>query len=218
MAAGRKIPGGVRFGGIPLKIGYPVVILAAGRSSRMGQTKALMPLEGIPMICRVVETCLESEFVSTVIVVTGHERSGTEPVLAAYPVTLVHNADYLNGEMLSSVQAGVRALPEGCTAFFLMPGDQPLVEASTYEAVGRCMRDSGPPVVLPVYDGKRGHPVLISGLLIQEILSLAPGDTLKTALSRHRDRSVEIAVSDSGVVFDVDTPEDYVEAHDRFER
>ena len=178
-------------------------------SRRMGRSKALLPLAGKPMICRVVETCNASGCCSEIIVVTGHESSKIEEVLATFAVNLVHNSEFEAGEMLSSVQAGVRALPDDCKAFFLLPGDQPLVQPFTFVALARSFQEADASLALPVYEGKRGHPVLISAHLIPEILALGGGDTLKTALTRHRDPTAEIAVADSGVVSDIDTPEDF---------
>ena len=113
--------------------------------------------------------------------------------------------------MLSSVQVGIRALPADSAGFFIIPCDLPLVESSTFVALAEAWNESAS-AVSPVYKGKRGHPVLISSALIPEILGLGPGETLKSALTRYRDRSIEIPVSDHGILLDVDTQEDYATA------
>jgi len=191
------------------------VVLAAGLSRRMGSPKALLPLAGRPLIVHVVDT-LTAAGISQIVVVTGHESSLHRDALAAYPsVKLVHNSDYASGEMLSSVQAGVRAIAgAGCDAFLIAPVDQPLVRAETVRMLCAAWDESRKLIVMPRYREQRGHPVLVSVVGAGEILALTAGETLKTFVRRHRARTLEIDVDDEGVVGDIDTPQQYQAAVD----
>jgi molybdenum cofactor cytidylyltransferase len=181
------------------------VVLAAGMSRRMGRPKALLPLGGQTLIARVVETIRASGVVGTIVVVTGHQEEQIEHELPDCNVQFVHNSDYADGEMLSSVKVAVRAIANQCDAFFLVLADQPLVNASTYQMLAR--HDGL--IVQPTFDGKRGHPILIRANAIDEILSLPRDATLKTFTSTHRDQTKEIPVDDPGILTDIDTPTDY---------
>src|SRR5205814_631099 len=119
--------------------------------------------------------------------------------------------------MLSSVQAGVRAIAvagAGCDAFLIAPVDQPLVLPETLRMLSAAWDESRKLIVLPRYRGRRGHPVLVSVVGAGEILALEPSETLKTFVKRHRVRTLEIDVDDEGVVGDIDTPQQYQAAVD----
>lgn len=189
------------------------VILAAGLSRRMGALKPLLPLVGRPMIVRVVETFVACE-VRPILLVTGHEAQQVQQAVAGTGVVCVHNPRYAQ-DMLTSVQAGVAALPKDIGAFFVALGDQPGVRSKTIGQMMRTWRERRPMLVRPVLQGRHGHPVLFSAELAGEILALRPGQTLKTVVQQHHSRALECHVDDAGVVEDVDTPEDYERAKGR---
>jgi molybdenum cofactor cytidylyltransferase len=184
-------------------------------SRRMGSPKALLPLAGRPLIAHVVETFTAAGF-SHIVIVTGHEPAMHRDALAAFQtVQFVHNPDYAEGEMLSSVQAGVRAIAgAGCDAFLIAPVDQPLVLPETLRMLCAAWDESRKLIVMPRHQGRRGHPVLVSVVGAGEILALEPTETLKTFVKRHRARTLEIDVDDEGVVGDIDTPQQYQAAVD----
>ena len=178
----------------------------------MGRHKLLLPWgDGTTtIIADVVERARGA--VDDVIVVTGDHAGDTAAALSAYDVLIVHNAAHADGEMLSSVKAGVDALPCGCEAFFLVLGDQPGLSQRTFERLIEARRDNPSAMIFsPTWNNRRGHPVLISAGGIDEILKLPPDATLKTFVARHAGAAVEVPVDDAAVVEDIDTPEHYHE-------
>jgi molybdenum cofactor cytidylyltransferase len=101
----------------------------------MGSPKALLPLAGVPMIARVIETISSLPEIQPIVVVTGHAADDVSLALADFNLHLVHNPDYAQGEMLSSVKLGAAALESHCDAFFLILGDQPLIRSQTYQCL-----------------------------------------------------------------------------------
>ena len=195
------------------KIESAAIVLAAGMSQRMGRLKMLLPFGDRPMLARSVESLLALQEISPILVVTGHAAQEIEDAVREYSgIRIVPNAEYAAGGMLSSVQAGVRALPGHCNAFFLALGDQPMVSPQTLSALLSARRKTGATIVMPTYQGRRGHPVLFDRQCGQEILELPADATLKTLITRHADVLGEVPVSDPAILADIDTPEEYERA------
>lgn len=182
------------------------VVLAAGASSRMGVPKWSLPAspEGISFLQSILEA-LRAAAVSTVRVVTA---PGAEIVEEA-----VVNPEPSRG-MLSSLQCGLRALPQDVGAVLVWPVDHPLVTTATVTAMLRAWRDGNPPVVVPTFDGRRGHPVLFAGRLLPELLAADPGAGARSVVHAHPERR-ELPVLDRGVVTGINTREDYRRAFGR---
>jgi molybdenum cofactor cytidylyltransferase len=192
------------------------VVLAAGMSRRMlGPAKCLLPFGGRPMIRHIVERLVDVSELHTRLVVTGHYRSGVSAALfhdePPLDVQLVHNRDYEAGEMLSSVQTGLRAMRDSCDAAIIFLGDQPTFAAGTVRSLIAAWSDTNPRprVVLPSYGGKRGHPILLDATGIDEILALPAGATLKDYTSRYVRQTIDVPVNDATILDDIDTPQDY---------
>jgi molybdenum cofactor cytidylyltransferase len=194
----------------PMNIG--AIVLAAGQSKRMGRPKALLQFGRKRMIAYVVETLLQVKSINPIIVVTGYQASYIQDTLEGYRVESVYNEHYENGEMLSSIKRGILSLPSNIDAFLLALGDQPLVDSSTIKLLIDKWIKNSLPITYPVYKGRNGHPLLFSASCINEILELSPTDTLKTFISRNKDKVYEVEVNDVGVTIDIDTPEDYESA------
>jgi molybdenum cofactor cytidylyltransferase len=175
----------------------------------MGRSKLILPWRGRAIIEDVVERAAGAA--GEVVVVTGHDAGATAAALRNFDrVQIIHNSDYADGEMISSVKAGVAALPKTCEAFFLVLGDQPGVAASTYARLSDAWRANPQArIVSPTWNHRRGHPVLFSAAGIDDILNLWPDETLKTFVSRHAANSIEVQVDDPAISADVDTPEQY---------
>jgi len=179
-------------------------------SRRMGANKMLLPFGGGTVLGAVIEKLTASGVAAPILVVTGHAAEEIENVAKNYPgVQCVFNAQYESGGMLSSVQAGVRGLPLDCKAFFIALGDQPMIAVDTVRELNARWSRSDDMIAVPVCSGKRGHPVLLSGDLRQEILQLEEPDTLKTIMVCHAGRIHGVEVNDQATLLDLDTPEDY---------
>jgi putative nucleotidyltransferase with HDIG domain len=183
------------------------LILAAGYSSRMGQFKPLLPLDGRSVIESTINTFRKAG-ITRIIVVTGHEAVQLQPLLKSRKIPAVHNPDYANG-MYSSVQAGINSLPEDTDACFLMPADIPLVRPVTIRAITERYASDGPSIIYPAFQGERGHPPLITRRLFPDILAGDGKGGLRALLQSREADACEIEVFDEGVLLDMDTPEDY---------
>ena len=172
----------------------------------MGQPKALLPLGDELLIRRVVRILIESSALNRILIVTGHEHHAIEAVLFDLDVTFIHNPNYDAGGMLSSIQTGIRAAPADATAALITLGDQPLVAPKTIEMIVSSSADAS--VIVPSYNGKRGHPVLIARQHFSDVLALGPDQTLKAFISS-QSSPLELPVNDPAVVADIDTPQDY---------
>jgi molybdenum cofactor cytidylyltransferase len=175
----------------------------------MGRSKLILPWRGRAIIEDVVERAARAA--GHLVVVTGHDARATAAALRYYDgIQLIHNSQYAAGEMISSVKAGIAALPKTCEAFFVVLGDQPGIAASTYARLVDTWRENPHArMISPAWNNRRGHPVLFSAGGIDEILNLSPDATLKTFVSRHAAESIEVEIDDPAICADVDTPAQY---------
>lgn len=182
------------------------LVLAAGRSSRMGSNKLLEDLHGKPVVRHVVEAALASR-AGPVFVVTGHQAPDVAVALAGLDVTFVHNPRFAEG-MATSLQVGVDAVPDSSAAALVMLGDMPLVSPA---AINRLVDNLAGSVtaraVVPVADGRRANPVVIARSLFGAVAKLSGDVGARKLLDQAGDDVIEVMVTDEGVLIDVDTPE-----------
>lgn len=183
------------------------IILAAGFSSRMGRFKPLLPLAGSTVLEKSIAVFREAG-VREVTVVVGYRANDLLPVLQPLGVNIVFNGDYSSG-MFSSVKAGVSALQPSCQAFFLLPGDIPLVQPSTVMKLLTSHQSQPTGIIYPCYQGQRGHPPLISTHYRAAILTGSGEGGLRAILDHFEAAARDVAVRDEGVLLDLDTPGDY---------
>jgi CTP:molybdopterin cytidylyltransferase MocA len=183
------------------------IVLAAGFSRRMGAFKPLLPFSSTTVIERVIAIIHEAG-VEAIRVVVGWQAEQLIPVLARCEIPWVRNERVEDG-MFSSVQAGVRSLPSGLRAFFVLPGDMPLVHPITLTRLMAAWDVQPGGIVYPCYQGRRGHPPLIRAACIPEILAETPSGSLRDLLARHAQDAHELEVTDAGILLDLDTPEAY---------
>lgn len=183
------------------------IVLAAGRSTRMGAFKPLLPFGQTTVVVHVVET-LRAAGIADIVVVVGHRAELLAPVLAERAVATVVNADYDLG-MYSSVRAGIAALPETVAGTLLLPVDVPLVRAATFAAIAAAGAETEAAVLHPTFRGERGHPPFISQRLFAEILSGDGDGGLAALLARHPAETTEVTVFDRGILHDMDHPDDH---------
>lgn len=183
------------------------LVPAAGYSSRMGLFKPLLPLTFSLVVEKPIKA-LGAAGIEDIFVITGHKAFLLEPVLEYRGIKIIYNPNYDQG-MYSSIQAGVKALPEDTEAFFLLPADYPLVSSVVIEEMLNEYRRQPHQVLYPTFKGVRGHPPLISTELSSYIMqSEAPGG-LKGLLEVVGTDYAEIEVSEDGILQDLDTEDDY---------
>ncbi len=185
---------------------FSAVIPAAGLSSRMGAFKPLLPLGDRTVIEASVGSA--APYITTAVAVVGYRADEVKSALRKRfkeRLVIAENREYASTDMLRSVQLGLQAMGE-CDAFFLLPADMPLIAPQVYEALIAAF-DGESDVWYPVIGGRRGHPPLIHARLIPEILAYEGAGGLRAIFSGRR--SQEVAVSDSGIMIDLDTPRDY---------
>ncbi|MDR1133332.1 MAG: NTP transferase domain-containing protein, partial [Synergistaceae bacterium] len=183
------------------------VILAGGLASRMGRRKPLLPISGISALETAVIR-MRSAGIREIMAVTGHDGEQIAEEARRLGIGAVDNPDYKSG-MFSSVSAGVKALPHGTEAFFLLPADIPLVKPHTYRSLMEARTETRADAVYPTFLGERAHPPLISSTLAEGILSWTGEGGLGGFLARCPHSRAEIPTGDRSVTLDMDTPEDY---------
>jgi len=180
------------------------VVLAAGKSSRMGSNKLLLKVGDR----RVIEHILLSLKPMDTIVVTGHRPEDIVDIAESLGAATVHNPDYEEG-MTTSFQAGLRTLDPEVEAVFMVLSDTFGFSAELLEWMADAMEDESEPLIVsPVYQWKRGHPVLFRRPLFEEFLGLEAGETMRDVVNRHNDRHKYVE-SDIWCRIDLDTSEDY---------
>jgi len=181
------------------------VVLAAGRSTRMGgPNKLLAELNGRKLVRIVTEQALASK-AKDVIVVTGHQAELVEKALAGLNVTFVRNPDFAGG-LASSVKAGISAVPGHADGAVICLGDMPMISAGLIDQLIESFApDRGNLIAVPVCDGRRGNPVLWSRRFFNELMTL-DGDTgARHLIAKHNEAVAEVPVEGDGAFLDIDT-------------
>jgi molybdenum cofactor cytidylyltransferase len=188
----------------------PAIVLAAGKSSRMGRPKATLPLDGgETFLTRIVRT-FSAASVEDVVVVVGHEADAIVSSFADVDLVarFVENPDYEQGQ-LSSLIAGLRVVDRpGVNAVLMTLVDVPLVSAATIRAVVDRYRQTGAPIVRPVRGDEHGHPVLIDRSLFEAIRHADPAVGAKAVIRANVSKAGDVVVDDDGAFADFDTPGD----------
>ncbi len=184
------------------------IVLAGGMSSRMGQSKVLLPWDNRPII-RVIVDRLKRMRLDDVVVVTGHLAEKVEAALAEEPVQFVHNPDYRAGEMLSSLQAGLKTLPDDIGACLVVLGDQPWLDNRIVNEIICAYAEGKGTIVAPSYHHRRGHPILIDHVYWRDLLNLPPGSAPRDVINAHADETFYVNAETDSVLRDLDTPEQY---------
>lgn len=192
--------------------GVAAIVLAAGRSSRMGgPNKLLENLGGRPVVRHVVEAALASH-ASPVIVVTGHDEARVKAALAGTDVRFVDNPAYADG-LSTSVKAGVAALPENTAGAAICLGDMPGISAALLDRmIGAFEPERGALIVVPVRQGRRGNPVLWAKRFFPDLLRLEGDIGARKLTESYAEGVVEFETADDGAFFDIDTPDALAEA------
>ncbi|MEO7142995.1 MAG: nucleotidyltransferase family protein [Bryobacteraceae bacterium] len=183
------------------------IILAAGNSSRMGTPKALLQFEGETFLDRLIG--IFGRVCRHTIVVLGHHAESIQLKLARQ-AAFVRNPDPDRGQ-LTSLQCGLRAVPAGMDGVMFTPLDYPAIETETVERLVESFSGSRAAIALaiPRCQHRRGHPVVVRAALIAEFLALPETASARDVVRRHDAAIRYVEVRDTGILTDVDTPEDY---------
>jgi molybdenum cofactor cytidylyltransferase len=183
------------------------IVLAAGRSTRMGgPNKLLAEIGGKPLVRIAAEQALASR-ASPVIVVTGHEHERVTAALAGLSVTLVHNPDFASG-LGGSLKTGIAVVPANADGVVVCLGDMPQVDAALIDQlIAAFDPEKGALAVVPVFDGRRGNPVLWSRRFFPDLMAIEGDVGARHLINRYNEAVVEVPVTGKAAFVDVDTPE-----------
>jgi molybdenum cofactor cytidylyltransferase len=183
------------------------VVLAAGRSTRMGgPNKLIAEISRRPLVRIAAEEALASR-ARPVIVVTGHQRDQVEAALNGLPVRLVHNPDFAQG-LGGSLKAGIAAVPADADGAIVCLGDMPQVDASLIDRlIAAFDPDRAALVVVPTFEGKRGNPVLWSRRFFSDLMAIEGDVGARYLIGRYPEAVVEVPVDGKAALVDIDTPE-----------
>ena len=197
---------------MPMAKTVAAIVLAAGRSTRMGESNKLLALvEGKAMVRVVAENALAAPTAS-VVVVTGHDADLVQHALEGLAVTFIHNPDFAGG-MSTSLRAGVAALPEDVEGALICLGDMPQVSPEHLKALMDAFDPrNGRDACLPTRNGKRGNPVLWGRRYFAEIEQLEGDKGARELIGKHQDAMTMVEIGDDGILVDIDTPEALAQA------
>lgn len=184
------------------------VILAAGESKRMGQPKMLLPWGDGTVLSQVIAVFRQAG-IEEILVVTGGAREQVEKLAARLGVRTVFNQAYHSGEMLSSLQCGLRALGSQTQAALIGLGDQPQVQAESVRRVCEAFLETKSALVVPSYRMRRGHPWLAARPLWEALLRLEPPASPRDFLNAHAAEIHYVNLEDPNILADLDTPQEY---------
>ena len=196
------------------------IILAAGTSSRMGneRNKLLLPLHHRPVLAHVIEAVFGSR-ARPIVLVLGHQaaqvRAHIQQDIEQNLIQVVENPDYARGQS-TSMQAGLRVVlaakrEEAPTSAIFLLGDQPMITAQMIDELIALREQSGKRIALPLYQGKRGNPVVFALDLAPELLQVSGDEGGRGVLKRHPDEIAALEMGEEAANFDVDTWEAYQE-------
>jgi len=183
------------------------IVLAAGRSTRMGaRNKLLEPVDGVPMVRRAAMAALASR-ARPVVVVTGHMREEVIATLAGLDVQFAHNGRYAEG-LSTSLATGVEALAPGVDGVLIALGDMPGVRPEHMDRlIASFAPTEGRAICISMHDGKRGNPVLFAAEFFPELRTITGDTGARYLIGRHQEQIAEVEMGSAAVLLDVDTPE-----------
>jgi len=182
------------------------IVLAAGMATRMGRLKQLLPFRGKILLEHVLDT-LRSAGIEEILLVLGFAADQIRSQVRLDSIKVILNPAYREG-MASSLQAGITAVSPGREAALIVLGDQPLVQPGTIHQLIAAYQQSRPPFTIPVYEGRRGNPVLIDRAVFPDIFQLSGDTGCRKLFPAYREQILEVPVEDPGVLLDIDTQED----------
>jgi molybdenum cofactor cytidylyltransferase len=188
-------------------MGRTAILLAAGKSTRMGSLKGLLPWEGKTLFEHQLMS-LEKSLIDEIIVVVGYQAENFMKITKEHSIKTVYNQHFQSGKC-SSLLAGLRTMESGSDAILVVAVDQP----TSFEVINRLLESlskSEAKIAVPLFNGKRGHPVLFSGSILEDLLSIKE-ETLgiRSVFQKYKERISEVPINDCFIQLNINTPEDY---------
>lgn len=188
--------------------GIAGIILAAGRSSRMGRDKALLPYRGSTFLGHLIET-LRQPRISFLRIVLGENADAARAKITLEPPQIVLNPNP-DEPQLASLQLALRSIPEQIVDGALVClVDHPCVERETVKLLLDRFYQAGKRIVIPTFSGRRGHPVLFAASLFRELLAAPLDQGARAVVHKFAGEVLEVPTQDEGVILDIDDPETY---------
>jgi molybdenum cofactor cytidylyltransferase len=173
-------------------------------SKRIGKLKQLLPLDGKPVIMRCLDTIIESG-ITDIVVVLNPEGKEIEEAVCHLPLTIVSNNDP-SSEMVESVRIGLRSVHDDSSGILVCLSDYPLITTDTLKILIAWHEKEPDKIIIPLYRNTRGHPTLFPRHCMDEIFQ---GFTLRDIVHKDNGRIQFVEVQDEGILYDMDTEEDY---------
>ena len=189
-----------------LHSGISAIVLAAGMSRRMGTPKQLLPIGG-KVLLQVVLATVRASCVDEIIIVLGESADIIQSQISFDNCQVVINEAYQQG-MSTSLRAGVARVSPSAEGALIVLADQPLLRPETIDQLIDEYRRNKPQIVIPVYSGSRGNPVLLDRSVFPELAGLTGDVGCRAIFDKHTERILKVPVTDSGVLLDLDTPAD----------
>lgn len=184
------------------------IILAAGESKRMGQPKMLLPWGEGTVLSNII-TVFRKAGLEDIIIITGGAKDKVEDSISHHKVRTIYNRNFAKGEMLSSIQCGIRALTHQTQTVLIGLGDQPQVQERSVRMVCDAYLSTRSSIVVPSFQMRRGHPWLIARSLWDELLKMESPSSPRDLLNLYHEIIHYVNVDDPGILADLDTPKDY---------
>ena len=189
------------------------IILAAGKSTRMGSPKMVLPWDGTTIIEHVISVFAKAG-VENILVVTGGAREQVEVIIQdcrnKYPIRSVYNENYSDKDMLSSIQCGLSHIKnKSIGAALIGLGDQPQVQERSVRLLCEAYQQTKSPLIVPSFQMRRGHPWLVAQSLWSEIMDVKSPQTPRDFLNSHAHKIQYVETDTPSILADLDTPEEY---------
>lgn len=183
------------------------IVLAAGESRRMGMPKSLLRFNETTFLEQIVGVLQQSD-VSGITVVLGARARMVRAAVGLSDVNVVVNENYQEGQ-LSSLIAGIKGMPDEADAILLCLVDNPFISIGLVWRIIQAFRESQKPIVVPVFNGRRGHPALFAAAVFDELLNAPMSEGARYVVNADKARVLEVEIPDQRILAKIDTPADY---------
>ena len=183
------------------------IILAAGQSKRMGKLKPLLRFNDKTFLDQIISVLKLSD-ADRITVVLGAEAEAVKKTVDLSGTNVVINKDYQKGQ-LSSLIAAIEKTPQETDAILICLADAPFITENVVNKIISKFKETNNPIIVPVFNKKRGHPVLFSRSLFSELINAPQEQGARHVLYSNEDKVLEVETSEGGILIGIDTPDDY---------